>query len=117
MSEQDAKRIIVLPGFEAIRRRPLMYVPNLSSEGLHWLIEKLVRAAIEPNYQNQCSDIRLAIAPDGTLIYSDNGPGLPIDSHSPTHPHSVLHIAVTSLFAGRDPPPSFYLHYGFLACW
>jgi DNA gyrase subunit B len=115
MTTNHPDSIVVLPGLESIRRRPELYVPNLSSGGLHWLIGEVVQAAITPACQNGCSQLRLLIGSDGALTLIDNGRGLPIRSHAQDEPRSVLDIALTTLFAGRAAPsPSVYAHYGFL---
>ena len=96
--EYGADQIKVLEGLEAVRKRPGMYVPNTSSEGLHHLIFEVVDNSIDEAMSNRCSAITVRLKPDGSCSVLDDGSGIPVDMHKTGKP--ALEVILTTLHAG-----------------
>jgi len=94
-----ARDIQVLEGLEAVRRRPSMYIGSTDQRGLHHLIYEIVDNSIDEAMAGFCDRIDIAIHPDGDVTVSDNGRGIPIDTHARTR-KSALETVMTLLHAG-----------------
>ncbi len=94
-----ARDIQVLEGLEAVRRRPSMYIGSTDQRGLHHLIYEIVDNSIDEAMAGFCDRIDIAIHPDGHVTVSDNGRGIPIDTHARTR-KSALETVMTLLHAG-----------------
>jgi DNA gyrase subunit B len=94
-----AADIQVLEGLEAVRRRPSMYIGSTDSRGLHHLVYEIVDNSIDEAMAGFCNEVDIRIKPDGTVIVSDNGRGIPIDKHARTG-KSALETVMTYLHAG-----------------
>ncbi|MDP3063102.1 MAG: DNA topoisomerase (ATP-hydrolyzing) subunit B [Chloroflexota bacterium] len=94
-----AKDIQVLSGLEAVRRRPGMYIGSTDQRGLHHLVYEIVDNAVDEAMAGYCNRIDIAILANGAVRVSDNGRGIPVDTHPQTG-KSALETVYTTLHAG-----------------
>jgi DNA gyrase subunit B len=95
----SAEQITVLKGLEAVRKRPAMYIGDVSSRGLHHLVYEVVDNAVDEAMAGYASEIEVALNPDGSAEIWDNGRGIPVDMHK-TEKISALEVVMTMLHAG-----------------
>jgi len=95
----DAASIQVMEGLEAVRKRPAMYIGDLSSKGLHHLVNEVIDNSIDEAMGGYCDTIELTINEDNSITIVDNGRGIPIDYHE-KEKKSALEVVMTVLHAG-----------------
>ena len=77
----SAQNIQVLEGLEAVRKRPAMYIGDISEKGLHHLVYEVVDNSIDESMAGFCTHIEVSINKDGSITVQDNGRGIPVDIH------------------------------------
>ncbi len=99
LEQYNAQKITVLEGLSAVRKRPSMYIGNVSTEGLHHLVYEVVDNSIDEALAGFCNHIQIQIHSDDSVTVEDNGRGIPVDLHEKENIPAV-EVVMTKLHAG-----------------
>jgi DNA gyrase subunit B len=95
----DASTIVLLPGLEAVRRMPAMYIGSVSRDGVHRLLLELIDNAVDEAAAGHCDRIMVTLRADGSCSVQDNGRGIPIDNYAETG-QPTAELLLTTLHSG-----------------
>ena len=98
-AEYVAASIQVLPGLEAVRQNPAMYIGSTDQEGVHQLVYEVVDNSIDEAVAGHCTRIEVILEEDGSCVVEDCGRGIPVDAH-PDEGLPAVEVVMTRLHAG-----------------
>lgn len=97
--KQTAEDIVVLRGLEAVWQNPARFIGDVSTRGLHHLVDELVANSIDEAMNGFCNKIDVIMHTENTVTVIDNGRGIPTEMH-PTEKRSALEVVLTTMDAG-----------------
>ncbi|MFJ3205136.1 ATP-binding protein [Streptomyces sp. NPDC086989] len=98
----DASHIQMLEGWEAIRRRPGMYIGSTSQRGLHQVVFEVVGRAVNEIVAGRAGSVDVTLTPDGGVRVADDGPGVPVETSGDAGSPG-LEALLTQMQFGAEP--------------
>jgi DNA gyrase subunit B len=105
--EYTAENIQILKGLEAVRKRPAMYIGDITTRGLHHLVYEIVDNSVDEALAGYATTIKVIISEDEIITVEDNGRGIPVDKH-PQEKIPAVEVIMTMLHAGGKFDKSSY---------
>ena len=99
LQQYGAEQIQVLEGLEAVRKRPGMYIGSTASRGLHHLVWEIVDNSVDEALAGHADKIDIVIEEDNWIKVTDNGRGIPVDTHEQMG-RPAVEVILTVLHAG-----------------
>lgn len=97
--DYTARHLSVLEGLEAVRKRPGMYIGSTDSRGLMHCLWEIIDNAVDEALGGYCDRVEVILRGDGSAEVSDNGRGIPVDTHAKSG-LSGVEVVFTKLHAG-----------------
>jgi DNA gyrase/topoisomerase IV subunit B len=107
-----ARDIQVLRGLEPVRLRPGMFIGNTSTTGLHHLVTEALDNAVDEALNGHCDHIHITIGADNTITVSDNGRGIPVETHRQSRKNTLETIMTTLHSGGKFSTKSYQISGG-----
>ena len=79
--EYDQSDLQRLSDLEHVRERPAMYIGDVTSRGLHHLVQEVVDNSIDEAMAGFASQVDVIINADGSVTVEDDGRGIPVEKH------------------------------------
>ena len=98
-SNYSAQDIQVLEGLEAVRARPGMYIGGTDEQSLHHLVAEILDNSMDEAVAGFANRIE-SLNADYSVTVTDNGRGIPVDSHPKYPDKSALEVIMTMLHSG-----------------
>ena len=80
-SDYSSEDLQHLSDLEHVRRRPAMYIGDVTPRGLHHLIYEVVDNSIDEAMAGFATHISVTIHTDGSVTVEDDGRGIPVEPH------------------------------------
>ncbi|HYR03651.1 MAG TPA: ATP-binding protein, partial [Syntrophobacteria bacterium] len=107
-----ARDIQVLRGLEPVRLRPGMFIGNTSTTGLHHLVTEALDNAVDEALNGYCDHIHITIGADNAITVSDNGRGIPVETHRQSRKNTLETIMTTLHSGGKFSTKSYQISGG-----
>ncbi|MFE4631781.1 DNA gyrase subunit B [Streptomyces sp. NPDC056773] len=98
----DASHIQVLEGWEAVRKRPGMYIGSMSERGLRTMVLEVADRAVNEVLAGRARSVEVTLTSDGGVRISDDGSASPLDEPRGAAAPG-LEALLTSMRAGARP--------------
>ena len=79
--DYDQSDLQRLSDLEHVRERPAMYIGDVTSRGLHHLVQEVVDNSIDEAMAGFAARIDVTINADGSVTVEDDGRGIPVEKH------------------------------------
>jgi len=79
--EYSSEDLQHLSDMEHVRKRPAMYIGDITSRGLHQLLYEVVDNSIDETMAGFAQNITVTVNSDGSMTVEDDGRGIPIEPH------------------------------------